>query len=47
MAKKFIRVCPEDVTENPNELFGQPNIAWQIKIICYMALYKKSFLTSA
>lgn len=25
MAKKFIRVFPKDVTENPNELFGQPN----------------------
>jgi len=25
MAKKFIRAFPKDVTENPNELFGQPN----------------------
>lgn len=25
MAKKFLQVFPKDVTENPNEIFGQPN----------------------
>lgn len=33
--------------ENPKDLFGQPNIAWKIEIICYMALDRKGLLTSA
>ena len=25
LAKKFVQVFPQDVTENPDELFSQPN----------------------
>ena len=30
LAQKFVQVFPEDVTENPNEFFGQPNTLKQL-----------------
>ena len=33
LTKKFVQVFPQDGTENPNELFGQPNTIKYVTMI--------------